>query len=424
MRDNDGRQAVLAFLGGVAIMAVAIGVFMMLAGDGGSGAGERAEQQPVHREQPRPRLTSLAEGDPSAPPLNCLAPDSCRQPTLTLLNLTGLSAKNCDGTGRRVCLVPLGEVPADLVLHLIAYYDSEYELELRVLPSVPLESGFDRDRQLEVETLHKKLEYTYPEQFYDPDVVLIGLTYIDIYTADTPEWNWFFGGTYRAPADRLPRQALLSAFRMDPVNWGEKRDDDLRNKRVRTLMNKYIAMTYYGLALNDNPRSVLFRQIASLRALDRIDERIPVLTGLTTGIAQPTPNAAWVADPAPRQLGVEIAKLYLEALQASMDATRDQRPAEAVGPELAAMRDDYKARLEALGCLTDTMSDAERKQVFEAAEDYQNKNRDEDFGWFVATMDFYGPDSRVGRLLWEINVLVEYALPDPYGRPRPSQTSC
>ncbi|HEY7679844.1 MAG TPA: hypothetical protein VIC04_04940, partial [Terriglobia bacterium] len=414
MRENDGRQAVLAFLGGVAMMAAALGAFLVVSGISGGGAGERAKQQPVHREQPRPRPTSLAEGDPPAPALNCLAPDSCRQPTLSLLGLTGLNAKNCEGSGRRVCLVPLGEVPADLVLHLVDYYDSEYELELRVLPSVPLESGFDRDQQLEADGLHWVLERTYPEQFYDPDVVLIGLTSIDIYTAHTPEWSWFFGATYRAPADELPRQAILSAFRMDPVNWGGRRNDALRDKRVRTLMNKYIAMTYYGLPLNDNPRSVLFRQITSLQTLDGIDERIPVLTGLTTGIAQPTPNAAWVTDPTPRQLGEEIAKRYLEALTASMDATRDKRPAGIVEQELAAMRDDYKAQMEALGCRTDSMSDEERKQVFEAAEAYQDRNRDEDFGWFVATMDFYGPDSRVGRLLWEINVLVEYALPDPF----------
>jgi hypothetical protein len=42
------------------------------------------------------------------------------------------------------------------------------------------------------------------------------------------------------------------------------------------MMNKYIALTYYGLELNDDRRSVLYRQISSLGDLDRIDERIPL----------------------------------------------------------------------------------------------------------------------------------------------------
>jgi hypothetical protein len=63
---------------------------------------------------------------------------------------------------------------------------------------------------------------------------------------------------------------------MDPVSWGEPADDEVRNRRVRTMMNKYVAMTYYGLQLNDDPRSVLYRQISSLGDLDHIDERIPL----------------------------------------------------------------------------------------------------------------------------------------------------
>ncbi len=41
-------------------------------------------------------------------------------------------------------------------------------------------------------------------------------------------------------------------------------------------MNKYVALTYYGLELSDDPQSGLYRLIGGLGALDRIDERIPV----------------------------------------------------------------------------------------------------------------------------------------------------
>jgi hypothetical protein len=262
MRDNELRPAVLAFLLGVVIIASAIGAFLEFVGDGSGGEPDRS------RESLAQRLGLL----PQRPA--CLNAKACREPA-TEFAAAYDNPSACDGTLKRVCLVPLGDVPKDLVDHLVAYYREEYALTLHVLPAVALEPGFEAGRpgQLRAQELEEVYRAAYPEQAKDLNLIMIGLTAIDIYTEERPEWRWFFGYS--------GKHSLISIFRMDPANWGRPRDDDLRNKRVRTLMNKYVAMRYFGLPVNDNPRSVLFRQFGSLDALDYADEHIPLPSNVT-----------------------------------------------------------------------------------------------------------------------------------------------
>jgi predicted Zn-dependent protease len=241
MRENETLPAVLAFLGGLVILAGALAAYLAF----------------VHKD------TDGSNGD-------CLNPNACREATPEFAAAYS-DVRACEGREQRVCLVPLGEVPKDLVDHLVAYYRDEYDLTLHVLPAVELEPGFDSDRpgQLAAEYLQVMYTDAYGQYVGDPNVLLIGLTAIDIYTPDKPQWRWFFGYLD-------DRSAVISSFRMEPENWGKRTNDALRNRRVRTLMNKYIAMGYYGLPLNDDRHSVLFRLIGGLDILDGIDERIPV----------------------------------------------------------------------------------------------------------------------------------------------------
>ncbi len=243
---NNGelRLAIAGFLAGVLLIGGAIGLYLLFV---------------------TPELAKCAD------------PDACLEPTADFLERYG-DATSCDWYELHVCIVPLGDVPLDLVDRLVAYYEAEYGLRVSVLRPITLKPGMDTERpgQVEADLLR---EYFYKEYFvYDQsdDAILIGLTAIDIYTDDRPEWNWFFGQTYRFQGADGPRQAIISTYRMDPVSWGQPADNEVRDRRVRTLMNKYIALTFYGLELNDNPSSVLYRQISSLGDLDRINERIPI----------------------------------------------------------------------------------------------------------------------------------------------------
>jgi predicted Zn-dependent protease len=264
--------AALALIAGILLVGGAIGLFLLLGGK--PGAKDEGAEPAV--EQPRDREDATASDDAPSP-AKCADPDACLEPAVELVDRYG-DPTSCDWFELHICIVPLGDVPRDLVDHLVAYYEAEYGLRISVLRPVTLPAGMDSERPGQVEADQLR-EFFFTEYFvYDQseEAILIGLTAIDIYTEERPEWRWFFGGTYGFAGQDRPRQAIISSYRMDPVSWGEPADDEVRNQRVRTMMNKYVAMTYYGLQLNDDPRSVLYRQISSLSDLDHIDERIPL----------------------------------------------------------------------------------------------------------------------------------------------------
>ena len=291
MDDNsDFTPALVALVAGIILVGSALGLFLLLSESPGAEerdrvtTTERAGDQEEDAESGErgsenddgPSLRDLLELLEPSEPARCADPDACREPSPELLEQYG-DPTSCDWFDLIICIVPIGDVPVDLLQHLVDYYEAEYGLDVRVLRAISVDADLDTVRagQIEADLLR---EYFFTEYFvYDQNEasILIGLTAIDIYTAERPEWNWFFGGTYRFPGEERPRQAVISIYRMDPVSWGDRADDDLRNQRVRKLMNKYVALTYYGLELNDDPDSVMFRTLGGLGALDRIDERIP-----------------------------------------------------------------------------------------------------------------------------------------------------
>ena len=47
-------------------------------------------------------------------------------------------------------------------------------------------------------------------------------------------------------------------------------------ERVRKMLNKYIAIGYYGLPVSPDPYSITYDHIGGVYDLDRMDEHIPV----------------------------------------------------------------------------------------------------------------------------------------------------
>ncbi len=47
-------------------------------------------------------------------------------------------------------------------------------------------------------------------------------------------------------------------------------------ERVRKMLNKYIAIGYYGLPVSTDPYSITYDHIGGVYDLDRMDEHIPV----------------------------------------------------------------------------------------------------------------------------------------------------
>jgi hypothetical protein len=70
-------------------------------------------------------------------------------------------------------------------------------------------------------------------------------------------------------------QAIVSTFRMEETAYSKPGDRELTFQRVRKLMNKYIALSYYNLPPSRDPRSVTYDGIGSLDDLDAMPDTIP-----------------------------------------------------------------------------------------------------------------------------------------------------
>jgi predicted Zn-dependent protease len=170
----------------------------------------------------------------------------------------------------RVYLVPLGDVFSLDYDALAAHYSQRFGLNLIVLPGVPLEpEQVDQTRQqLMAEALIARMRGAYPDLDGDPTTLLIGLTEYDMYIASTPDWRYGF-------ALRLgSRFAVISSARMDEFNYGGQPNPSLLQARIQKMITKTLGLQYFGMPLNDDPHSVLYRSILSVQDLDAVSESL------------------------------------------------------------------------------------------------------------------------------------------------------
>jgi hypothetical protein len=275
MDDDSLRPALFAFLAGAAVVFIAILAFVFLVPKDREARQESRARAEETRTATPPVATS---GTPLAgyqPP--CTEWNSCRDPAADVLRAYP-DSRACDLPGKRVCLLPIGGIPKDLVDHLVAYYRERYQLELHVMQPTGLGLSFSEGHpgQLGTQAIRDLMHRMYPELSRDPEVVFIGLTTVDVFPPWTPRFKWVFGQVFGTVDTGAQNSAVLSIFRMDPISYGYVRNDDLRNTRVRKMMNKYIATMYYGVPTTGNPSSVTYDNIGGLGDLDLMSERIPV----------------------------------------------------------------------------------------------------------------------------------------------------
>lgn len=208
--------------------------------------------------------------------------------------LQDVSSDTCEGEGRRVCLVPLGQVSPELMVHLVDSYEEQYGLDVAIMRPIgiadyivnrdrkqagllpvpgPLRSflpdilaGTDDD-QIGGSVLIAYMNAALPEEADDPDVVLIGVTPLDIYF-ENEDWRYAFGvrGFYDDP------KAVVSTFRMNPESFGYETDVELLHSRARKMISKFVGLLYYGLDESPDPTSPVYNRIRSLSDLDRLSE--------------------------------------------------------------------------------------------------------------------------------------------------------
>jgi len=210
-------------------------------------------------------------GDRFLPPPPCSGSEQrgCLEPQT---ELEPLSHDGCVGAGRRICFAPMGKIDPDLVRDLVQYYEDDYGLKIGVLtPTRITEQLIDPARQqLDAATLGDLIGHIHIDEMASPNIVLIGLTPVDLYD-ETSSWRFVFGirASYEEP------KGIVSTYRMHLGSRGLV-DDDVVFERAKKMITKYIGLLYYGLEERDDPHSPLYNNILSVRDLDRMGDRLPV----------------------------------------------------------------------------------------------------------------------------------------------------
>jgi predicted Zn-dependent protease len=162
----------------------------------------------------------------------------------------------------KVYFQPLSSYPVADAEELASHYRTKFGLSIEVLEPISIPEGaFDRERgQAVAERLIDQIK-TVDVLNEDPNAIVIGLTVVDMYIA---ELSWNFAFNWRSDG----HLAVVSTSVMDDLGA----DRALQMRRLQKMVTKDLGILYYGLRGNDDPGSVLYRNVNGVRELDRMSE--------------------------------------------------------------------------------------------------------------------------------------------------------
>lgn len=199
--------------------------------------------------------------------------DTFEECTAAQAELASSASPDCSGTGRRVCLVPLGTVDPEIVDGIVTDVQTEYGLTVTVLTplSVPAEMADPLREQVDGGALIEYMVEQVGGSVRDPDVVLIGLSPLDIYDK-TGTLRYVFG----MKGDASDPLGVISTFRMDPQTYGEAPDRQVTLDRTRKMFTKYLGVLYYDIPPSEDPQSAMYNHINGREDLDNMTEPLEV----------------------------------------------------------------------------------------------------------------------------------------------------
>lgn len=149
----------------------------------------------------------------------------------------------------RLYFIPMGR-QAIPVQSLADYYRRKFDLEITILPEVPLEAGncVPQRGQCIAEEMIISMKRAYPRLAKDPDSVMIILTDEDIFPRSLG-WSstWGYHAGYRF--------GIVSTFWGDPPNQAE------RLANTRQSLTKYIALLYLHVPASYDRSSLLYQPL-------------------------------------------------------------------------------------------------------------------------------------------------------------------
>lgn len=162
----------------------------------------------------------------------------------------------------KVYFQPLSTYPIDDAVELSQHYKQKFELDIDVLDPLPIpDTAIDPSRgQAVAEQLIDQIK-TAEVLRRDPNAIVIGLTDVDMYIAKL-DWRYAFN---------LRSDGHLAVVSTAVMHEGGA-NHDLLMRRLQKMVTKNLGILYYGLEGNDDPGSVLYRDIGGNRELDRMSE--------------------------------------------------------------------------------------------------------------------------------------------------------
>ena len=178
----------------------------------------------------------------------------------------------CAGTGRRICIAPVGSIDPSLISYLVQDAHDRLGLTINVLPplAVPTDLVDSSRGQVKAVALERLVKQAYPGEGY---ATVIGITSVDFYPEDSPDLPFYFGSRWGHGNDRW--RGIISMARMDPVFFGDPADPALLKDRLRKMFASYVAKLYYGYSDSSSFAYATYGPITGLIALDRMSDALP-----------------------------------------------------------------------------------------------------------------------------------------------------
>jgi len=166
-----------------------------------------------------------------------------------------------------VYLVPIGLVAPEYLIALADYYENIFDIKMGVTePLTAIKSLYNIDSwQAESDGLIRQMRYQFWNHSFNDKAIYIGITHIDLHTADKPQGFVFAqrsGGNF----------AVVSNNRLEGKREWNFIDVEEVKPGFRKLLSKTIGVMHFDKPLNSNPKSVLYNNIRSLQDVQTIDE--------------------------------------------------------------------------------------------------------------------------------------------------------
>lgn len=200
----------------------------------------------------------------------------------------------CDGTTKRVCLLPVGNLPRKQIEDLRTYFKDKYGLSVAVLPPMDateaIGSQVNPDQwKVDATKWSKELVRT-SGGLLNSGAKIIAVTPVDLHAGDSDTDSFVFGQKWFDNSTNEGRYGIVSTFRMNPQTFGEPANDALWFERIRKLVTKYVGIQYYGLVEDSDPASAMYRALYSVSALDGIKGHLAVPYGAPPAASAPMPT--------------------------------------------------------------------------------------------------------------------------------------